>query len=181
MDPDIVDASSATTPDADADADADADTDADADVAPGEPSQKGEPCVCVGDGVPDSCTVTVDAIVFKLALGTAILREDAEDARAPRTFSSRARFRLLARCLRRECAPPPAPSSARISIACATPGLRCPSIDMSEHVHMTPPALTVLVMTPMLWNSSTLEAVKSTGESTDRRPMFAPSGMSPGR
>ena len=86
----------------------DADTDADADVAPGEPSQKGELCVCIGDGVPNSCTVTVDVIVFKLALGKAILRAGAEDATAPWMFTSRARFCLLARCLRGECALPPA-------------------------------------------------------------------------
>jgi hypothetical protein len=179
MDPDKVDASSATTPDADADAD----VDADADAAPNEPSQKGEPCVCVGDGVPDPCTVTVDVIVFKLAHGLTMPRAGAEDATAPRTFSSNARFRLLARCfkLRGECAPPPAPSSARISIARATPRPRRPSIDMSERVRTTPPALTVLVVTPVLWNGSTLGAVRSAGESTDRRPMFAPGGMSQGR
>jgi hypothetical protein len=73
VDPDIIDASSTMTPDADAD------TDADADVAPGEPSQKGEPCVCIGDGMPDSCTITIDVIVFKLALGTAILCDSAVD------------------------------------------------------------------------------------------------------
>ena len=33
------------------------------------------------------------------------------------------------------------------------------------------PALTVLVVTPMLWNGSMLRAVRSAGKSMDRRPM----------
>ena len=84
-----------------------ADADADADVAPGEPSQKGELCVCIGDGVPDLCTVTIDVIMFKLALGKAILHAGAEDAMVPWMFTSHARFCLLMRCLHGECAPPP--------------------------------------------------------------------------
>jgi hypothetical protein len=49
---------------------------------------------------------------------------------------------------------------------------------MSERVRTTPPALTVLVVIPVLWNGSTLGAVRSAGESTERRPMFAPGRMS---
>jgi hypothetical protein len=52
---------------------------------------------------------------------------------------------------------------------------------MSERVRTTPPALTVLVVIPVLWNGSTLGAVRSAGESTERRPMFAPGKMSLGR
>ena len=39
----------------------------------------------------------------------------------------------------------------------------------------TPPTLTVL------WSGSTLGAVRSAGESTERRPMFAPGTISPGQ
>jgi hypothetical protein len=88
--------------------DADADADADADVAPGEPSQKGELCVCIGNGVPDSCTITINMIVFKLVLGKVILCAGAEDATVPWMFTSCVQFCLLTRCLRGECAPPPA-------------------------------------------------------------------------
>jgi len=52
---------------------------------------------------------------------------------------------------------------------------------MSERVRTIPPALTVLVVMPVLWNGSTLGAVRSAGESTERRPMFAPGKMSLGR
>ena len=153
---------------------------ADDDVAPrDDPSQNGEPWDCVGDGVLDSCTVTVDVIVFALR-GAVTLRAGAEAGTAPRLlFSSPARFRLPARCLLGESASPP--SSATISIARATPRPRPPSTDMSERVRTTPPALTVLVVTPVLWKGSTLGAVRSAGESTERRPMFAPGTISPGR
>jgi hypothetical protein len=63
------------------------DIDGDADTAPGDPSQKCDPCDCVGDGVPDSWTVTVDVIVF--TVGAAPLRAGAEEAWAPLPFSSR--------------------------------------------------------------------------------------------
>jgi hypothetical protein len=66
VDPDIVDTLSTIMLDANANADTDAD------VAPGEPSQKGKPCVCISNGVPNSCTVTVDVTMFKLALGMVI-------------------------------------------------------------------------------------------------------------
>jgi hypothetical protein len=105
----------------------DADADADVDVAPGEPSQKGELCVCIGDGVPNSCTVTIDVIVFKLALGKAILHAGAEDTTAPWMFTLHARFCLLARCLRGECALPPARLHHpwRGSLSCLPRHARC--------------------------------------------------------
>lgn len=142
-------------------------------------SQNGEPWDCVGDGVLDSCTVTVDVIVFALSVVT--LRVGAEAGwTTPRlVFSSPARFRLPARCLPKECAS--LPSSATISIARATPRPRLPSTDMSERVRTIPPALTVLVVTPVLWNGSTLGAVRSAGESSERSPNFAPGTISPGR
>lgn len=64
-------------------------------------------------------------------------------------------------------------SSAGISIARATPRLRPPWVDMSDWARTTPPALTMLVVTPELWSGSTLGAVRSAGESTESRPMFA--------
>lgn len=63
-------------------------------------------------------------------------------------------------------------SSAGISIARATPRMR-PPCDMSERARTTPPTLTVLVVTPEPWSGSTLGAVRSAGESTESRPMFA--------
>jgi len=57
-------------------------------------------------------------------------------------------------------------SSVRISIMRAMLHPLRPSIDMSERVRTTPPALTVLVVTPMLWNGSMLGAMRSTGESS---------------
>jgi hypothetical protein len=51
---------------------------------------------------------------------------------------------------------------------------------MSECVHTMLPALTMLIMMPMLWNGSLLEAVRSMGKLMDRRPMFVPGGMSLG-
>jgi hypothetical protein len=190
--PDLIDAVSEPLPgtktgdDADVGADADADADTDDDVvALGGLSAKGEPCPenCSGggDGVPpDSRTVTVDVIVFA-AVGTAaiLLCVGAEDAMAPRpTFSSRVRLCLPARRLSGDG--PSSPSSLRTSIARATPRPRSPSA-MSERVRTMPPALTVLVVTPVLWNGSTLGAVRRAGESTERRPMFAPGRMSLGR
>jgi hypothetical protein len=61
-----------------------------------------------------------------------------------------------------------APSSVRISIACATLRPPCLSIDMSKHVHTMPPVLTMLVVTPVLWNSSMLGAIRSVGKSSSR-------------
>jgi len=91
--------------------------------------------------------MTVDVIVF--ALSVAMLRAGAEVGTAPRVvFSSPARFCLPVRCLPRESTSLPA--SATISIAQATPHLRLPSTDMSEQVCMMPPALTVLVVMPVL-------------------------------
>jgi hypothetical protein len=52
---------------------------------------------------------------------------------------------------------------------------------MSERVRTTSPTLTVLVVTPVLWNGSTLGAVRSAGESLERRRMFAPRRISLGR
>jgi len=52
---------------------------------------------------------------------------------------------------------------------------------MRERVCTGPPALTVLVVTPVLWNGSMLGAVRSAGESTERSPMLAPGTISPGR
>lgn len=150
-----------------------------------DPSQNGEPWDCVGDGVLDSCTVTVvDVITFALMGATLTLRvaagAEALGTAARLLLSSHARFRLRARCLLLgESASPP--SSATISIARATPRPRPPSTDSKERVRTTPPALTVLVVTPVLWNGSTLGAVRSAGESTERRPMFAPGTISPGR
>jgi hypothetical protein len=43
-----------------------------------------------------------------------------------------------------------------------------------------PPALTVLVVTPVLWKGNTLGAVRRAGESTDRTSMFIPGMMSTG-
>ena len=68
----------------------DTDTDADADVALGEPSQKGELCVCISDGVPNLCTITVNVIMFKLVLSKAILCAGTKDTMAPWMFTSRA-------------------------------------------------------------------------------------------
>jgi hypothetical protein len=170
-----------------------ANTEADVDAAAAleePPSAKGEPCSgCSsgsgGDdgGVPhDSRTVTVDVIVF--ALGVAGILElcvGAEDAMAaPWPFSSRARA-CLPTARRFPGNGPSSPSSLRTSIARATPRPRRPSIIMSERVRTMPPALTVLVVTPELWNGSTLGAVRSAGESTERRPMLAPGMISLGR
>ena len=164
--------------------------DVDAAAALGEHlSAKGEPrgdCSSGSggdDGVPtDSRTVTVDVIVFAVgAAGILELCVGAEDAMAaPRPFSSRPRACLLAA----RCFPgngPSSPSSLTTSMARATPRPRRPSTIMSERVRTTPPALTVLVVTPVLWNGSTLGAVRRAGESTERRPMFAPGIMSLGR
>ena len=63
MDLDIIDTLSTTMPDANTNADADAD------VALGEPFQKGELCICVCDGMPDLCTVTVNMIIVMLQAG----------------------------------------------------------------------------------------------------------------
>ena len=108
-----------------------------------------------------------------------LLCAGAEDAMAPRPISSRLRFCLPVRHL--VINGPSSPSSLRTSIARATPRPRRPSTVMSERVRTTPPALTVLVVIPVLWNGSTLGAVRSAGESTERRPMFAPGRMSLGR
>jgi hypothetical protein len=137
-----------------------------------------------GGGVPpDSRTVTVDVIVFALgAVAIPPLCAGAEDAMAaPVPFSSRARLCLpaAARCL--PWYGPSSPSSLRTSIARATPRPRRPSTVMSERARTMPPALTVLVVTPVLWNGSTLGAVSSAGESTERRPMLAPGMISLGR
>jgi len=141
-------------------------------------SQNGEPWDCMGDGGLDSCTVTIDMIVFALRVAT--LHAGAEAGMAPRVvFSSPARFCLPARCLPRESAS--LPSSATISIARATLHPQLPSTDMSERVCTTPPMLTVLVVMPMLWNGSTCGAVRSAGESTERSPMLVPGTISPGR
>jgi len=181
--PDLIDAvSEAPLPAAVNTGDADVDADAVDVVALGGPSAKGEPWNCSGggDGVPpDSRTVTVDVIVF--AVGAVILLcAGAEDAMAPRPpFSSRVRFCLPPRRLSGD--DPSSPSSLRTSIARATPRPRSPSTAMSERVRTMPPALTVLVVTPVLWNGSTLGAVRRAGESTERRPMFAPGKMSLGR
>ena len=141
-------------------------------------SQNGEPWDCVGDGVLNSCTVTVNMIVFALSVVT--LHTGAEAGTAPRVvFSLPAHFRLPAQCLPRESAS--LPSSAMISIAWAMPHPRLPLTDMSEQVHTMPPALTVLVVTPVLWNGSTRRAVRSAGESTERSPMLALGTISPGR
>ena len=168
-----------------------AEADVDAAAALEEPpSAKGEPCSGCSNGsggddggVPhDSRTVTVDVIVF--ALGVAGILElcvGAEDAMAaPRPFSSRARA-CLPTARRFPGNGPSSPSSLRTSIARATPRPRRPSTIMSERVRTMPPALTVLVVMPELWNGSTLGAVRSAGESTERRPMLAPGMMSLGR
>jgi hypothetical protein len=188
--PDLIDAVSepqpAVTNTGDVDVDADADTGGDDVVVAlrGGLSAKGEPwsgsCSGGGDGVPpDSRTVTVDVIVFAVG-ATILLCAGAEDAMAPRPIlSSRVRFCLPARRLSGNG--PSSPSSLRTSIARATPRPRSPSIAMSERVRTMPPALTVLVVTPVLWNGSTLGAVRRAGESTESRPMFAPGKMSLGR
>jgi len=81
-------------------------------------SQNGELWDCVGNGVLDSCTVTIDVIVF--ALSVAMLRAGAEVGMAPRVvFSLPTRFCLPARCLPRESTSLPA--SVTISITQATP------------------------------------------------------------
>lgn len=169
--PDIIDAVSHMPPPAST---TDVEADVEADAAPAEPSvAKGEaPCDCVGDGVPDSCTVTVDVVIVFAALGAVMLSVGAEEATAPRVFSSNTRFDLPARCLPAK-RPPPLPS-LKTPIAWATPRPRRPSTEMSERLRTMPPVLTVLVVTPILWNGSTLGAVRRAGESTERRPMFAP-------
>jgi hypothetical protein len=117
-------------------------------MADDDASQNGEPWDCVGDGVLDSCTVTVEVIVFALSVARPRVGAEAGWTAPQLAFSSPARFRLPARCLPGECACPP--SSATTSIARATPRPRLPSTDMSERVRTTPPALTVLVVTPVL-------------------------------
>jgi len=58
-------------------------------------SQNGEPWDCVSDGVLNSCTMTVDVIVFALSVVT--LHAGAEVGTAPRVVSSLpARFHLPA-------------------------------------------------------------------------------------
>jgi hypothetical protein len=190
--PDLIDAVSeallpaTNTGDVDVDADADnanADTDADVDdVALGDPGELWNCSGGGGDGVPphDSRTVTVDVIVFAVGAGMLLLCVGAEDAMAPLPFSSRARFCLSARCFP-GYGPSSPPSSLRTSIARATPRPRRPSTVMSERARTMPPALTVLVVMPVLWNGSTPGAVRRAGESTERRPMFAPGKMSLGR
>jgi hypothetical protein len=183
--PDLIGAASEPDPPA-------ADVDAEA-ALEDPPSAKGEPwndCSSGGgsddDGggvPPDSRTVTVDVIVFALgAVAIPPLCAGAEDAMAaPVPFSSRPRLCLpaAARCL--PWYGPSSPSSLRTSIARATPRPRRPSTVMSERARTMPPALTVLVVTPVLWNGSTLGAVRSAGESTERRPMLAPGMISLGR
>jgi hypothetical protein len=85
--------------------------------------------------------------------------------------SSCVHFCLPARCFLEQGNLPL--SSVGMSIARATPRLRPLSTDMSERARTTPPALTVLVVTPELWSGSTLGAVRSAGESTERSSMFA--------
>jgi hypothetical protein len=183
--PDLIDAvSEAPLPATNTgDADVDANADDDDDVALGDPGELWNCSGGGGDGVPphDSRTVTVDVIVFAAAgTGMLLLCVGAEDAMAPLPFSSRVRFCLSARCLP-ENDPSSPPSSLRTSIARATPRPRPPLADMSERVRTMPPALTVLVVMPVLWNGSTLGAVRRAGELTERRPMFAPGKMSLGR
>jgi hypothetical protein len=185
--PDLIDAVSeaplpATDAEVDANADANADDDDDDVIALGDPGELWNCSGGGGDGVlpHDSRTVTVDVIVFAaVGAGMLLLCVGAEDAMAPLPFSSRPRFCLSARCLPWDPSSPP--SSLRTSIARATPRPRPPLAVMSERVRTMPPALTVLVVMPVLWNGSTFGAVRRAGESTERRPMFAPGKMSLGR